>query len=298
MSTAGLERLPTGDPGRPEADERPFVRRGPPWLELVRDDTAADDVSCLFAARRPCDGASIALARRGAAEFDPGESTTAWIASEGLDPLGPVGRRRIINGWRTHRHDRVGAQVTGSGCEVAIGGIPVTGELRLTLLRWLPLGGSELAVYEGGLFRDAPVKALTLLIRPPTIWPAAEAVAAARLFPRGPRFEPERFAALERHARGRVREPHLARLRDAAGRIEAQLPAAGLPRASAVVAAGCAVLVADDEWCAVIATRQLARYATSNWVAREARELPAAPAAERSLARNRGAGREAADRIS
>ena len=254
------------------ADERPLVRRGQPRLEVVRDDTVADDVSCLFTARRPCDGASAVPARRGAAELDPGESTTAWIVWEGLEPLGPVGRRRVLDGWRAHRHDRVGAQVTGSGCEVEIGGVPVTGELRLALLRWLPLAGSELAVYEGGLFRDAPVKALTLLIRPPTIWPAAEAVAAARLYPRGPRFEPERFAALERHARGRVRKPHLAQLRDAAGRIEAQLPAAGLPVASSIVAAGCAVLVADDEWCAAIAARQLARYATSEWVAREARE--------------------------
>ena len=272
MSTAELERLPPRDLGRPVADERPPGRRGPRRLEVVRDGTVADDVSCLFIARRPCDGASAALARGGAAELDRDASTTAWIVSEGLEPLGPVGRRRVLDRWRAHREDRVGVQVTCSGCEVEIGGVSVTGELRLALLRWLPLAGSELAVYEGGLFRDAPVKALTLLIRPPTIWPAAEAVAAARLYPRGPRFEPERFAALERHARARVREPHLARVRDVAGRIEAQLPAAGLPVASSIVAAGCAVLVADDEWCAAIAARQLARYATSDRVAPEARE--------------------------
>lgn len=248
------------------------MRRVPPRREVVRDDTAADDVSCLFSARRPCDGASAAPARRSAAELDPGESTTAWILWEGLDPLGPVSRRRVLESWRADRHDRAGVQVTGSGCEVEVGGVPVTGELRLALLRWLPLARSELAVYEGGLFSDAPVKALTLPIRPPTIWPAAEAVAAARLYPRGPRFEPERFAALEEHALGRVRKAHLARLRDAAARIEAQLPGAGLPVASSVVAAGCAVLTADDEWCAAIAARQLARYATSEWVAREARE--------------------------
>ena len=183
-----------------------------------------------------------------------------------------MGRRRVLDGWRAHRHDRVGAQVTGSGCEVEIGGVPVTGELRLALLRWLPLAGSELAVYEGGLFRDAPVKALTLLIRPPTIWPAAEAVAAARLFPaaRGssPSGSPHSsgmrvVASGRRTSRGCETPPR---------RIEAQLPAAGLPVASAVVAAGCAVLTADDEWCAAIAARQLARYATSEWVAREARE--------------------------
>jgi hypothetical protein len=272
MSTAELERLPTLDLGLPAAAGRSLVRRGRPQLEVVRDDRAAGDVSCLFAARRPCDSASTVLALRGAAELDPRASTTAWIVWEGLEQLGPVGRRRVLDGWRAHRHDRLGAQITGSGCEVEIGGVPVTGELRLALLRWLPLADSELAVYEGGLFRGTPAKALTLLIRPPTIWAAAEAVAAARLYPGGPRFEPERFAALEEHALGRVRKAHVGQLRDAAARIEAQLPAAGLPEASSVVAAGRAVLTADDEWCAAIAARQLARYATSQWVAREARE--------------------------
>ena len=272
MSTAELERLSTMDLDRRVADERPLVRRGPPRLEAVRDHTVADDVSCLLTVRRPCDGTSVAPARRGAAGLDPRESTTAWIVWEGLESLGPVGRRRVLDGWREHRHDGVGAQVTGNGCEVEIGGVPVTGKLRLALLRWLPLAGSELAVYEGGLFCDAPVMALTLLVRPPTIWPAAEAVAAARCFPHGPRFEPERFVALERHARGRVRGAHLAQLRDAVGRIEAQLPAARLPTASSVVAAGCAVLMADDEWCTTIAALQLARFATSEWAAREVGE--------------------------
>ena len=60
--------------------------------------------------------------------------------------------------------------------------------------------------------------------------------------------------------------------RDAARRIEAQLPVAGFPAASATVAVGCAVVAADDEWCTAIAARQLARYAASDRVAREARE--------------------------
>ena len=256
MSMAALEHLPSSRLGRRER----------PRLEVVRDRAGAGDVADLFTAMRPCDGAAAALGRRGVAELDPRVSTTAWIISEGLRPLDPAGRQRILDGWRAHRHDRVGALVTDGGCEVSTGGVAVTGALRLALLRWLPLARSELGVYEGGLFRDAPARALTLLVRPPTIWPAGEAVAEERACPPGPRFEPERFEALERHARGRVRSAHLARLRAAVARIEPQLPVAGLPVASAIVAAGCAVLAADDAWCAAIAARQLARYATSRAV--------------------------------
>ena len=251
-------------------DDRPLSRRERPQLEVVRDRAATFDVVDLLTALRPCDGTSAGLARRGAPELDARESATAWIVWEGLEALGPVGRQHVLDGWRAHRQDRVGALVTDGGCEVSIGGVPVPGPLRLALLQWLPLARSELAVYEGGIFRDAPARALTLLIRPPTIWPAAEAVAAERLHPRGPRFEPERFQALERHALGRVRSTHLGRLRDAVARIERQLPVAELPVARSTVAAGCAVLAADDQWCKALAARQLARYASSGAVTHEA----------------------------
>jgi len=253
-----------------------FGRRARQRLEVVRDPDVAGDVAALFTAVRPCNGVGAALARSRVPELDPRESATAWIVWEGLEPLGPAGRQRVLDGWRARRHDSVGAQVTDGGCMVRIGGVPVTGELRLALLQWLPLAGSELAVYEGGLFRDAPARAITLLIRPPTIWPAAEAVAAERLHPRGPRFEPERFHALEQHALGRVRSTHLERLRDAVARIERRLPVAGFPVASSTVAAGCAVLAADDEWCTALAARQLARYAASCAVIHEAGTCSAA----------------------
>ena len=128
---------------------------------------------------------------------------------------------------------------------------------------WLPLTDLELAVYEGGLFEDAPAHAVALLVRPPTIWSLAEAVAAEQQFPRGRRFTPRRFAAIERHAYGRIRADHLTRLRWAMTRIAAQLPTAGLPVASATVAAGCALVAEDDSRARAVAARQLARYASS-----------------------------------
>ena len=100
---------------------------------------------------------------------------------------------------------------------------------RAALLAWLPLTDRELAVYEGGLFEDAPAHAIALLVRPPTIWALDEAIDAERLFPRGTRFAPERFAAIERHAYGRIRAEHLTRLRRAVARIAAQLAGGRAP---------------------------------------------------------------------
>ena len=152
-----------------------------------------------------------------------------------------------------------------------IGDSVVTGAVRVALLDWLPLSRTDLAVYETGLFRDAPANVLTLLVRPPTIWSIDEALVADSLFPRGKQFEPVRFEALERHARRRVGSEHLARLREAAAKVGKQLPVERFPGASVTAAAGCAVIARDDEWCSAIAARQLARYVTSSLINREAR---------------------------
>lgn len=272
MSTAELERLSSPRVGRSSTVEQQSSRRERRHLEVVPEPYAADDVAALFTAVRPCDGAGVALARRGATQFDARASVTAWILSDGLRRLAAADRERVLDSWRSRPREDVGVLVTDGGCAVGIGGVEVRGPLRLALLRWLPLAGAELAVYESGLFRDTPADALTLLLRPPTIWSMVEAAAAERLRPRSAWFEPERFEHLERHAHGCVRRTHLARLREAARRIERQLPVAGLPVASATVAAGWAVLETDDAVCRSIAARQLARYAASAWVARETGE--------------------------
>jgi hypothetical protein len=218
--------------------------------------------------RRATDAAS---AWRSVSEFDRHVSVTTWIVAEGLKLLDPAGRQRVVAGWRGPRRNRRPSLIADSGCDVLVDGTVVTGAVRTAILEWLPLSRTDLAVYEGGLFRRAPANALTLLVRPPTIWSIEEAVIADGLFPGGPRFDPSGFDALERYARGRLGTEHLARLRDAVRKIGKQLPVEGLPLASGTVAAGCAVIAADDEWSAAIAARQLARYATSARVAREAR---------------------------
>lgn len=232
----------------------------------------ADGSRSLFPVLRPCGGNAAAAARRAVIAFDARTSATTWILRQGLEHLGPVERRRIVDSWRTARIDEAPSLIADGGCDVRVRGASLTNAVRVALLEWLPLSRTDLAVYESGLFRDAPARSLTLLVRPPTIWPIDEAVIAARLVRPAPRFEPEQFAALERHARGRLGRIHLARLREVALRIEMQVPVEGLPGASVTVATGCAVIANDEEQCASTAAAQLARYAMSAVVARVGRE--------------------------
>jgi hypothetical protein len=272
MSTAGLDRLSWCGSGRRVSDWHE-----PPRRERRQRETelhvvgGANDIAALFPTVRPCDDVLVTSARRSVPEFDPRASGTTWIVEEGLKLLAPAERQRIVDSWRVPRQGRWASMIADGGCDVLISGAVVTGAVRTAILEWLPLSRADLAAYEGGLFRDCPANALTLLVRPPTIWSIDEAVIADSLFPGGPQFEPERFDALERHARGCLGSEHLARLHDAATRIGTQVPVEGLPTASATVAAGCAVIANDDDWCAAIAARQLALYATSALVAREAR---------------------------
>ena len=226
-------------------------------------------LTALLASVRPCDGVSIAISRS-RPKFDANASPTTWILETGLRQLDPTERQRIVDSWSTPRWTRWSSLITDGGCDVRIGDVAVTGAVRGALLDWLPVSGNELAIYETGLFRQAPANALALLVRPPTIWPIAEALIADRVFPRGPVFEPARFDAVERYAYGRLQCAHLARLRRSVARIGTQLAVERFPNASDTVAAGCASIAHDDEWGAAIAARQLARYVTSAFVGREA----------------------------
>ena len=163
--------------------------------------------------------------------------------------------------------------ICDEGCDVPIG---AGGALRDALLEWLPLSRTDLAVYEGGLFADEPAGALALLLRPPTIWSLEDAVVVDGLFTRTERFDADRFDAIRQLTRRCVQSEHLERVRRAVARFERKLPVEGLPHASAIVDAGCAVIATDDNSCAELAAQQLARYTSSAFVAR-AMVLPASP---------------------
>ena len=272
MPTAELARPSRRrcDSGVDDAFEPPrrVVRRAGLQLDAFAE---ANGIAALFATGRPCDGVCASAARNSVRRFDASASATTWILEKGLKLLGARERRRIVESWSVLQSSGRPSLIIDGGCDVRIGDTVVTGAVRVALLAWARLSGNDLAVYEAGLFRDAPANALTLLVRPPTIWSIEEALIADRRFPRSPRFEPARFDALERYARGHLRSEHLESLRGAVARVAMQLPVERFPAASGTVAAGCALIARDDEWCAVIAARQFARYATSALVNRETR---------------------------
>ena len=119
--------------------------------------------------------AAITLGRRRTLGFDARASVTAWLIGAGLEALDPDRRQNVIEGWNAYR-DHGPRLVGDGGCDVRLGRGGVGARERAALLEWLPLTDRELAVYEGGLFEDAPTHAIALLVRPPTIWAFDEAI--------------------------------------------------------------------------------------------------------------------------
>ena len=232
----------------------------------------ANDIAALFPGVRPYDDVFAAYADRAALDIDGhGPRVPIRIVEDGLALLDSAERRRIVDSWCDPYPDRWAAMIADGGSETPIRRAVVAGAVRVAILERCPLPREALAVFEGGLFGNLPANALTLLAPPQGTWSIDEAIAADGIVPGGPRFEPARFDALERYAQGCVTNEHIERLRDAATRIEMQLPIVGLPRASATLAAACAIIATDEGWCAAISARQLALYASDPGVAAEAR---------------------------
>ena len=186
------------------------------------------------------------------------EEPVRWAARS------PADCRPALSVERNERRLRsITALVVDGGCDIRLRGGHQPDAVRVALLEWLPLQRIDLAVYENGRFRDSPEWALASLVRPPTIWAIDEVLAAASLHHSGLLSRYEQRAALIDHAYGLLELVHLARVRRVATRLAEQLPAEGLPRASATLAAGCAVVASDEEACSLIAAVQFARYAMS-----------------------------------
>ena len=143
----------------------------------------------------------------------------------------------------------------------------------MALLAWLPLSLAELVQDEDG--RDAKPSAFRLaaLVRPPTVWPLDEAADAARTFGSARPLARAPWAWLVAHARSRVDDVHLARVRGRAARIASQLAGPELAPGASAIAARCALIEHDEEALATVAAVALGRYALSEVVAREALAL-------------------------
>jgi hypothetical protein len=178
------------------------------------------------------------------------------IASSAVRPT--AGRRRLCDRRRETRGPGR-SLVVDHGCDVRIAHVRLEPATVLALLEWLPIAHGEIAFLERGEPAD-PVAAVGLVLRPPTIWSPAEALAA--------RAGAHGAGSVEFHAAHHVAPLHLRRLRRAAARIATQLPLVGLQRASELVVEGCAIVVCDPAACADAAAAQLVRYATSDLIQR------------------------------
>ena len=275
MSTIARSALCWCGSGRPERSchelPRRERRRRKSELDVLGEAT---DLAALFPAVRPRDCVFAVYAESAASQVKL-EREGAWvpthIVEDGLALLDEQERDRIVRSWYDLYPDRWGSLVADGGDETLIRRSVVAGAVRAAILDRMPLQRDSVSLYESGLFADLPANALTLLVPPPSIWARDQALLANGIFPGGPRFEPTRFDALEQYAGGCVGDAERARLREAADRIERQLPVEALPRASATLVAGCEVIATDDGWCSAIAARQLALYACSPQVIEEAR---------------------------
>ena len=105
----------------------PSSRRDGRWC---RAPAAADCVTALFPAARPCDDLRAALGRRSGPVFDPRASATTWIVAEGLATCNAAVLDRIVEGWCDHSPDCAAPLVTDGGCDVRFGRNRVGGALR------------------------------------------------------------------------------------------------------------------------------------------------------------------------
>lgn len=232
----------------------------------------AHDLAALFPALRPRDAVLEAYAKHVAAELHPDQPEIPVDAvEEGVSIVSESEWRRLIDSWATSYPDRWDAIVRLVRDARAVERAAVAGAVRVTILELRPLPAAAFAPLEGGVFRQLPANALTLLVPPPAVWSMDEACAALLLLPRTVRFDPAWFDAVERHAEGCVGPEHVGRLRRAGDRLADQLPVAGMPRASTTVAEGIAVISSDDGWAAAIAARLLALYAAAPGPAAELR---------------------------
>ena len=270
MSTVELERpSSTGTAARHAVPARLQAQRP---VESPCRHEPFDDLAIVFPSRRLGCTAVTALAGRRSRGFEARASATAWLIGEGLEALDADRRRDVRQGWSAYR-DHGPRLVGDGGCDVRLGRAAVGPTERAALLEWLPLTERELAVYDGGLFEDAPASC-----------DRAPAASADDLAARRRRCSPSGSSRGER-ASGPTASPrssttrtsgsgteHLIRLRCAVARIAAQLPVLSLPAASATVASGCALITADDARGRAVVARLLARYASSALVGTCVRE--------------------------
>jgi hypothetical protein len=221
----------------------------------------AHDLSALFPRVRPRDDVLDAFAERVARELDPDDPTVppSWV-EEGVALLDDRERRRIVDEWTSRYPDRWSSLCGAAGDVRLTERVVVASAVRGAISERRPASRDLLAMLEPMPLPKSPCGVLGMVLTPPLIWDRDDAIVVARIT--GSPHDPQRFLATAHElGNARVEEWHVGRVRELAERVEDELPIEQLPRASALLEAGCCETREEQDAAVGLAGFLLASYA-------------------------------------
>jgi hypothetical protein len=221
----------------------------------------AHDIGMMFPWVRPRDDVVDAFAAQ-AALMTERESLTIpqELIDQGVSFLDNGERQRIVGQVRARYPDRWQSLVAATGDEGLTERTVIASAVKCAVIERLPMPRGMVELVEAMPAPASPCGVLVIVLDASLIWERDDAIVIGRSVPRT--RDPMAFYT-DAHALAdrRVERWHLDRVRELAGRIEAQLPVVGLPRASRLLESGVAELQADDEAATWVVGALLAEYA-------------------------------------
>jgi hypothetical protein len=232
-------------------------RRRGPLLALAE----AQDISALFPRVRPRDDVLDAFAERVARELEPDDPRVPPDrVEEGVALLDERERRRIVDDWTRKYPDRWSSLCGAAGDIALTERAVVASAVRGAISERRPPHRRLLSLLDAMPTPMSACGVLGVVLAPPLVWDRDDAILLADAA--GSPEDPQRFLALaHRLGNGRVEEWHVGRVRELAGRLGDELPIDGLPRASALLEAGCLETGEDEDAAVGLAGFLLASYA-------------------------------------
>ena len=216
----------------------------------------------VFPRVRPRDDVVAAFAEQVARELSAGATRIPpECVEEGVALIGEAERRRIVAELRDRYPDRWKSLFAAAGDEALTERAVVASAVRGAVVERLPLLRGPLEMIEAMPLPASPCGALALVLEAPLVWDRDDAIILAGVA--GSARDPQRFLE-QAHglAHARVEEWHVERIRELALRVLQQLPAQGLPRASAMMAEGVREVGEDEVAARWTTSLLLALYAS------------------------------------
>lgn len=213
---------------------RPFDRcHGDPANEFARTQALleARQLAVLFPSVRLRAGVVLDFAKRAAAELAGAEVFPEDVLAEGLELVDERERRELVDGWVAVYPDRWQSLCRAAANTPAIEHEVVKGAVEVAIAERQPTPRDLLLEVERERLR--PATALAFVLPPQFVWSLDEAhVAETAARGRGPA---DAIRAVDEITAAIGREAHAGRVRSLAALIAAELPVAGLRRASRVL---------------------------------------------------------------